>query len=47
MNWPTDLPQNHAYRFGTRLLLCLCRHRLAVVKVKVKELDSSSLKPLV
>ena len=45
ISWPADLPQNRAYRSGTRLLPCLCRYRLAVVRIK--ELEFSLLKPLV
>ena len=45
INWPADLPQNRAYRSGTRLLPCLRRYRLAVVRIK--ELESSLLKPFV
>ena len=45
ISWPADLPQNRAYRSGTRLLPCLRRYRLAVVRIK--ELEFSLLKPLV
>ena len=45
ISWPADLPQNRAYRSGTRLLPCLRRYRLAVVRIK--ELESSLLKPFV
>ena len=45
ISWPADLPQNRAYRSGTRLLPCLRRYRLAVVRIK--ELEFSLLKPSV
>ena len=45
ISWPADLPRNRAYRSGTRLLPCLRRYRLAVVRIK--ELEFSLLKPFV